>query len=128
MEEENAKNQEALDALEAELQSGFDPTALWEAKEELASLFAGDGDDDDDDDDEEFDLDEIPEEGEVEVPEVTASGECMVRFNQPMYIKELFDKFNIGLAGPEAAVSTGFTDSTADDRRLQATETSIGLS
>lgn len=127
MEEENAKNQEALDALTAELQGGFDPTALWEAKEELANLFAGDGDDDDDDD-EEFDLDEIPEEGEVEESEVTASGDCSVRFNQPMYIKELFDKFNIGLSGPEESISTNFKDSTADDRRLQGTETQIGLS
>ena len=83
-------------------------------------------DDDDDDYDDEFDLDEIPEEGEVEVPKVTASGDCMVRFNQPMYIKPLFDKFKIGLAGPEESISKNFKDTTADDqRRLQA---SIGLS
>jgi len=85
-------------------------------------LFAGADDGDDDEDDVEYNLDEIPEIGDVEESEVSADGNCAVRFNQPMYIKELFDKFNIGLAAPVESISKNFVDSTADERRLQGTD------
>lgn len=78
-------------------------------------------------DEEELVIEEIPVDAKVEVPEVSASGDFKVKFNQPMFVKELFDKFEIGSAKAEESLSKNFKDTTDEQRRLQGTD-AIGLS
>jgi len=50
-----------------------------------------------------------------------------MRFNQPMFLKELFDKFGISSAKAEESISKNFKDTTDEQRRLQGNN-EIGLS